>query len=242
MPKPEAYNWERITRNLQERLGITQAELAALLEVSVATIYRIENAKVITSLRTQRKILKLWEDSTEPKGFDYYLRERARILSLDASGTATSEEQKTLVVTGPTKSAYVWDFFSDGKIDEMHVSPGYVSRSFNHGDKIYKVQDFGTKLKTGQGLKIFATVKLLGSFKLNHEWTAFEIAEPTEHCTLVIHFPKERPCKKYSTEGRLGDRYLKELASVKKTKNGCGLQWKITRPEFKAIYTLKWDW
>jgi len=242
MPKPEAYNWERITRNLQERLEITQAELAALLEVSVATIYRIENGRVIPSIRTQRKILKLWEDSTEPKGFDYYLRERARILSLDASGTATSEEQKTLVVTGPTKSGYVWDFFSDGKIDEMHVSPGYVSRSFNRGDKIYKVQDFGTELKTGQAFEILIILKLLESFKLNREWTAFEIVEPTEYCSLVIRFPKERPYKEYSTEGRLGDRYIKELDPVKKTKTGCGLQWKINRPEFKAIYTLKWDW
>jgi transcriptional regulator with XRE-family HTH domain len=246
MLTPEEYYWARLLQELRKHLGWTQAQLANSLGVTVTTVSRWERGQVIPRPVYQEKILKLWEESTRPRGFPYYYRDHTVILELEASGQrAIVRAQKTIVVTAPILREFPWELFCDGEVGNVRVSPGHISREFKEAAKVYKVQDFEKELRAGQVLTISLEWEALDSFLSEHEWNAIEIIVPTEHCKMIVRFPKERPPKEYSITGLLLGQRLQIQNPVEKieTKEGIvELHWEIDNPEFNATYTLSWVW
>ena len=54
--------WDKIIKDIREKLLLTQKELADLLGVSFATINRWENNKFNPSMRIKRKIKKICDE------------------------------------------------------------------------------------------------------------------------------------------------------------------------------------
>lgn len=54
-------NWQKIIKNLREKLIITQAELAVILGVSFASVNRWETGRYEPTTKVKRKIKELCE-------------------------------------------------------------------------------------------------------------------------------------------------------------------------------------
>ncbi len=245
MPRPEAYLWKRRVCEILERETLTQARLAERVGAAVNTVARWKRGENVPRRSYQEKLLRILDEAIRSEGFACYLRERTRILTLEASGRkAVSEERKTIIVTAPIVAEFPWDFYSDGDLRKVRVAPGHVSRVFERGGKTYHIQDLETSLRAGREFKISCTVELVDSFLLDHEWTAFEITVPTEYCKMTIRFPKERRYKAYSIMKMPRGRQHRGQgpAEEKDGKEGPELEWAIDRPRFGCTYTLSWIW
>lgn len=74
-------------------------------------------------------------------------------------------------------------------------------------------------------------------------WTQ-EIARPTGHLTLRIHFPRERPPKLVGCKRVIGLLELPTAPEVTSTElfGRPAILWEIMDPKLGDIYKLEWRW
>jgi hypothetical protein len=86
-----------------------------------------------------------------------------------------------------------------------------------------------------------ATRRMEGSFTESTEWVAFSAQKRTQAATVIVLFPKERPCKKYSLTTDMGTVIPN---SVEEDLDGDRqrLTVHVTKPPHRQPYILRWEW
>jgi hypothetical protein len=88
------------------------------------------------------------------------------------------------------------------------------------------------------------SAQLDGCFTAGEEHRTQEVALPTKHLALRVHFPTERPpvlvrCKRVSG---LADYQLKTGARITLLFGQPAIIWEITDPTLGDIFELEWRW
>ena len=104
--------------------------------------------------------------------------------------------------------------------------------------------DLGDILNKGFRFQNIYAANLHDCFTNNEEHWTQEIAFPTNHVTLRVHFPKGRPprlvkCK--VVEG-VADKQLRTDAKITELFGETAIVWDIQNPNLKDIYKLEWLW
>jgi hypothetical protein len=118
-----------------------------------------------------------------------------------------------------------------------------VETTKEHGFYISRI-DLGDLLKKGSRFQNIYTAELHDCFLTGEEHWSQEIAFPTKHLTLRIHFQKSRPprlvkCK--VVEG-VADKQMRTDAKITELSGENGIVWDIQSPKLKDIYKLEWFW
>jgi hypothetical protein len=118
-----------------------------------------------------------------------------------------------------------------------------VETTKEHGFYISQI-DLGDLLKKDSRFQNIYTADLHDCFLTDEEHWSQEIAFPTKHLTLRIHFPKSRPprlvkCK--VVEG-VADKQVMTAAKITELFGEKGIVWDIQSPKLKDIYKLEWLW
>ncbi len=118
-----------------------------------------------------------------------------------------------------------------------------IETTKEHGFYISRI-DLGDLLNNGSRFQNVYTAELHDCFTNDEEHWTQEIAFPTKHLTLRIHFPKGRPprlvkCK--VVEG-MADKQVRTDAKITELFGEQAIVWEIQNPKLKDIYKLEWLW
>jgi hypothetical protein len=154
--------------------------------------------------------------------------------------------QKTCnyIVNNDNLNAYREGVTASGEVSGFAIMWGTIVKTTKeHGFYISQI-DLGDLLNKGSRFQNVYTADLHDCFTNDEEHWSQEIAFPTKHLTLRIHFPKGRPprlvkCK--VVEG-VADKQLRTNAKITELSGGQGIVWDIHNPKLKDIYKLEWLW
>lgn len=112
-----------------------------------------------------------------------------------------------------------------------------------HGFHISHI-DIGSVLRAGTRFHNVYRAQLENSFTAEEEHWTQEIALPTKHLTVRVHFPKERPptlirCKRLSG---LSEYHIRTTAIITELSGRPSVVWEVHRPKQGEIYKLEWRW
>jgi hypothetical protein len=112
-----------------------------------------------------------------------------------------------------------------------------------HGFYICRI-DLGDIFNKGDRFTNVFTADLRNSFPNEREnWTQ-EIAFPTNHLTLQIHFPKGRAPRRVKCKVVEGvtDKQVKTNAKITQLSGETCIVWEIQNPKLRDIFKLEWLW
>jgi hypothetical protein len=118
-----------------------------------------------------------------------------------------------------------------------------VQTESEHGFFVSQI-DLGPVLDRGSHIINCYRAKLCDCFTAEEEHWTQEIAFPTTHLTIQIHFPAARPPKAvrcFVVEGTT-DREIPTAASITELSGRKGIVWQLEKPKFKEIYKVAWRW
>jgi hypothetical protein len=118
-----------------------------------------------------------------------------------------------------------------------------VETTKEHGFYVSRI-DLGDLLNKGSRLQNVYSADLHDCFTNNDEHWTQEIAFPTKHLTLRIHFPKGRPPRQVKCkviEGLI-DKQMRTDAKITELSGQNGIVWEIQNPKLGGIYKLEWFW
>lgn len=118
-----------------------------------------------------------------------------------------------------------------------------VATKKEHGFYISQIY-LGDLRQKGSRFTNTYTADLHDCFTTNEEHWTQEIAFPTEHLTLQVHFPKGRPprlvrCK--IVEG-VTDKEVRTNAKILEISGEKCIIWNLESPKLKDVYKLEWIW
>ncbi len=157
---------------------------------------------------------------------------------------ARYQKTSNYIVSNDDLNAYHEGVTAAGKASGFSTMWGtIVETTKEHGFYISRI-DLGDLLMKGSRFQNVYTADLHDCFTNDEEHWSQEIAFPTKHLTLRIHFPKSRPprlvkCK--VVEG-VADKQVKTDAKITELSGEKGIVWDIQSPKLKDIYKLEWLW
>jgi hypothetical protein len=164
---------------------------------------------------------------------------------LDAAGKiARYQKTSRFVVMADEVSAYNEGVTADGSAAEFVSMRGRVIETAKaHGFYISRI-DLGETVRKGSQFTNTYCAELLNCFTNGEEQWSQELAFPTKHLTVQIHFPKARPpqsvrCK--TIEGTV-DKLLKQTAQMVELYGRKSIVWEINEPAANAVFKLEWSW
>jgi hypothetical protein len=86
--------------------------------------------------------------------------------------------------------------------------------------------------------------ELLNCFTNSEEQWSQELAFPTKHLTLQVHFPKARSPKSVRCkviEGTV-DKLVKQTAQIIELYGRKSIAWELDQPAPHAVFKLEWSW
>jgi hypothetical protein len=158
--------------------------------------------------------------------------------------SARYQKASNYIVNIDDLNAYHEGVTAAGKASGFSTLWGTIAKTTKeHGFYISQI-DLGDLLKKGSRFQNIYTADLHDCFLNDEEHWSQEIAFPTKHLTLRIHFPKSRPprlvkCK--VVEG-VTDKQVRTDARIKELSGEQGVIWEIESPKLKDIYKLEWLW
>lgn len=157
---------------------------------------------------------------------------------------ARYQKTSNYIVNNEDLNAYNEGVTATGRASRFFTMRGtIVETTKEHGFYISRI-DLGDLLKKGSQFQNVYTADLHDCFTNHEEHWSQEIAFPTKHLTLRIHFPKSRPprlvkCK--VVEG-MTDKQVRTDAKITELSGEQGIVWDIQTPKLKDIYKLEWLW
>jgi hypothetical protein len=165
------------------------------------------------------------------------------LTSMDGK-SARYQKTSNYIVIKDDLNAYQEGVTAVGKASGFSTIWGtIVETTREHGFYISRI-DLGDLLNKGSRFQNVYTADLHDCFTNDEEHWTQEIAFPTKHLTLRIHFPKGRPprlvkCK--VVEG-VDDKQVRTDAKITELFGEQGIIWEIQNPKLKDIYKLEWLW
>lgn len=118
-----------------------------------------------------------------------------------------------------------------------------VETATEHGFFISRI-DLGSVFEIGTRFRNVYRVQLEDCFIAEEEHWTQEIAVPTNHLTLRVHFPAERPPKLLRSKRLLGllEERIADSATITELFGHPAIVWEIENPKLGNIYKLEWRW
>jgi hypothetical protein len=148
------------------------------------------------------------------------------------------------VVGGEPLSSYFEGVTASANASDFSTELGAILETkIEHGFHISHI-DLGSVLGVGARFHNVYRAQLDNSFTAEEEHWTQEIALPTKHLTLRIHFPKARPpvllrCKRLFG---LTEYYTRTRAIITELFGQPSVVWEIDHPKLGEIYKLEWRW
>jgi hypothetical protein len=182
------------------------------------------------------------EKQTEILACDFTLID---LYLLDVAGKlARYQKTSRFVVMAGELNSYNEGVTADGSAAKFISMRGTVVETVKeHGFYISRI-DLGHTLQTGSQFTNTYCVDLVNCFTNSEEQWSQELAFPTKHLTMQVHFPKARPPKSVrckAIEGT-GDKLLKQAALIVELYGRKSIVWEVDKPEVHAVFKLEWSW
>jgi len=133
---------------------------------------------------------------------------------------------------------------ADGYVTDFATMRGtIVATQKEHGFYISEI-DLGAVVWRGSRFTNVYTAKLCECFTRAEEHWTQEIAFPTLHLTIQIHFPETRPPKLvrcFVVDGT-ADREIATTASITELFGQRAIVWQLEKPRLKEVYKISWYW
>jgi hypothetical protein len=148
------------------------------------------------------------------------------------------------VVGGGSVNSYFEGVTAAGNVSCFSTELGVITETaIEHGFYVSRI-DLGSVLETGVHFRNVYRAQLDDCFTDQEEHWTQEIAVQTNHLSVRIHFPPERPptlvrCKRVVG---LAEQQIKTAASIITLSGQPAIVWEIEHPKLGDIYKLEWRW
>jgi hypothetical protein len=163
----------------------------------------------------------------------------------DAAGKlARYQKTSQFVVRTDEISSYNEGVTADGSAAEFVSMRGIVTETVKeHGFYISHI-DLGETLYAGSQFTNTYCAGLLNCFTNDKEQWSQELAFPTKHLTVQVHFPKARPPKSVRCKAIEGttDKLVKQTAQIVELYGRKSIVWELNNPAPQAVFKLEWSW
>jgi len=164
---------------------------------------------------------------------------------LDTVGKlARYQKTSRFVVMADEVSSYKEGVTADGTAAEFVSMRGTIVETIKeHGFYISRIE-LGETIHKGARFTNTYSANLLSCFSNNEEQWSQELAFPTEHLTVRVHFPKDRPPKSVrckAIKGTVQER-LRQTAQMVEFFGRKSVVWELDEPAPHAIFQLEWSW
>ena len=164
---------------------------------------------------------------------------------MTTDGTVARYQKTTnFLVTTNSLSTYREAVTASGRAIGFSTELGIVIQTtIEHGFHVSQI-DLGTSLGAGARFRNIYRAELIDCFKLQEEHWTQEIAIPTKHLTLRIHFPAGRKPKLFRCKRVAGllETQVRAEAKAMELFGRHALVWEIDQPSLGNIYKLEWRW
>jgi len=157
---------------------------------------------------------------------------------------AKYEKTGDYVVDAGPLSSYQEAVTSSGTASGFSTELGViVETTTEHGFFVSKI-DLGSTFGVGTRFRNVYRVHFQDCFVAEEEHWTQEIALPTKHLTLRIHFPLGRPPKLVRSKRLVGlaQERIANGAAIAKLFGEPAIVWEIQKPKLGEIYKLEWRW
>jgi hypothetical protein len=157
---------------------------------------------------------------------------------------AKYEKTGNYIVEGEELGLYFEAVTASGSASGFTTEIGaVVETAKEHGFYVSKI-DLGSVFKIGARFRNVYRVILQDSFSAEEEHWTQEIACPTKHLTLRIHFPAGRPPQLIRCKRVIGltETQISTEAIITDLFGQPAIVWEIDRPKLRGIYKLEWRW
>ena len=158
--------------------------------------------------------------------------------------SARYQKTSNYIVNEDDLNAYQEGVTSAGGASGFSTTQGtIVATKKEHGFYISQIY-LGDLRQKGSRFTNTYSADLHDCFTTDEEHWTQEIAFPTEHFTLQIHFPKGRPPKMVRckiVEG-VTDKVVRTNAKIVETSGQKSIIWELETPKLKDVYKLEWIW
>jgi hypothetical protein len=157
---------------------------------------------------------------------------------------AKYEKTGDYVVDAQPLSSYHEAVTSSGAPSGFSTELGViVETTTEHGFLVSRI-DLGSVLGVGTRFRNVYRVHFQDCFIAEEEHWTQEIALPTKHLTLRIHFPLERPPKLVRSKRLVGltQERITNGAAITELFGEPAIVWEIQKPKLGEIHKLEWRW
>jgi len=169
----------------------------------------------------------------------------ANIFLMTADGRrAKYEKTGEYLVEAEPLSSYQEAVTASGTASDFSTELGViVQTTIEHGFFVSRI-DFGSVFETGTRFRNVYRVQLEDCFIAEEEHWTQEIAVPTKHLTLRVHFPSARPPKLVRSKQLVGlaQKQIGHGAIITELFGQPAIVWEIENPKLGDIYKLEWRW
>ena len=164
---------------------------------------------------------------------------------LDAAGKfARYQKTSRFVVMADELSSYNEGVTADGTAADFVSMRGTIVETVKeHGFYISRI-DLGETVRTGSRFTNTYCADLLNCFTNSEEQWSQELAFPTNHLILQVHFPKARPPKSVRCMAIQGtvDKLVKQTARMVELYGRKSIVWELDEPGAHTVFKLEWSW
>ena len=165
------------------------------------------------------------------------------LITPDGKSAKYEKAAEYVVLRGPL-SGYREGVTSSGAAQCFSTELGVVVQTRpEHGFYVSHI-DLGLILDSGAHFRNVYRVHLIDSFREEEEHWTQEVAMPTKHLVLRVHFPRERPPKLVRCKRIVGliEHQTATAAKITDLFDHPAVVWEIPRPAPGDIYKLEWRW
>lgn len=165
------------------------------------------------------------------------------LITADGKHAIYAKTGNYVVAEGPL-SSYYEGVTTSGNVTGASTELGAIVQvTTEHGFYVSRI-DLGSILEAGTKFRNVYRVQLDDSFVTEEEHWTQEIAVPTKHLTLRIHFPLRRPPKLSRSKQLTGftQKQTAHGAAITELFGQRAIVWDIENPKLGDIYKLEWRW
>ena len=164
---------------------------------------------------------------------------------LDTAGRlARYQKTSRFVVMADEVSSYNEGVTADGSAADFVSMRGMVVETVKeHGFYISRI-DLGETVHAGSRFTNTYCADLMNCFTNSQEQWSQELAFPTSHLTVQVHFPKARSPKSVRCKAIQGtaDKLVKQTAQIVELYGRKSIVWELEKPRAHAVFKLEWSW
>lgn len=166
------------------------------------------------------------------------------VFLLDEKGKFARYQKTSSFLAGNDLSSYQEGVTVEGYADGFSTMRGVISETRKeHGFYLSRI-DLGGAIVERKRITNTYVANLYGSFTKRHEHWTQELAFPTKHLVLHIHFPEKRPPKSVTCKTIKGllEKPAPSTAKILDIFGRKSIVWEVDNPKVEEVLKLEWVW